>query len=164
MDREILRTRTSHPHHTSTSIVWGQRHEAQAEAGGSPRDCRVCSCAMATGSPGPRPAPDHTPLGQASCTGLMQPTHTGVPLPPAQGGASEMRPPWAGLYQGLSKPPTPTRDLSQMQGDRSDRVLTTHASQNSLSRRSCRGVEDRPSLPAPAPTSCQPDPSCCPPA
>lgn len=56
MAREILRTRTSHPHHTSTSIVWGQRHEAQAEAGGSPSDCRVCSCAMATASPRPHTA------------------------------------------------------------------------------------------------------------
>lgn len=112
--------------HTSTGISWGQRHKA--EASGSPRDCCVCSCAVAMA----RPQTMHCWVG-AGAGGSKQTMHRGAPLPllAVQGGASEMKQPWAGIYQGLSKPLAPARELSQMHGDRSDRVLTTHASLNS---------------------------------
>lgn len=45
---------------------------------------------------------------------------------------------------GAFKASSTRRDLSQMPGDGSDRVLTTHASQNSLPGRSCRGTEGGP--------------------
>lgn len=52
MDQEILRLipgdQDLHTHsHTSKDVSWKQRYKVQADDGGNPRDCCVCSCAAA---------------------------------------------------------------------------------------------------------------------
>lgn len=54
----------------------------------------------------------------------LRPRVEACPAPASlEGGASDMTHLWVGVYQVLSKPPVPQGGPSQMQGDRSDRVL-----------------------------------------
>lgn len=108
---ELLRltrgTRTFRPTPTPVWACHGAETQHKQKSAGA------CSCIADCGQ-----FPDHALLGWARCTGLhedhAQRSTLELPLPAVRGGASEMT--WAGVYQGLSKPPATRRYLPKMHG------------------------------------------------